>query len=128
MDKDCCDGRYCVLVVDDEPINSMLMKRYLKEMEIDSVVASSSSEVLLEIEKCSFDLVLMDYKLPDKTGIEVTEEIKKRYPQARVCIQTALESEEIQECVDSGFFVGYISKPFRRERFFREVKALLPTN
>lgn len=128
MDKDCSDIRYCVLVVDDEPINSMLMQRYLKEMDIDSVVASTSTEVLIEIEKCDFDLVLMDYKLPDKTGVQVTEEIKRRFPKMRVCIQTALESEEIQACVDSGFFVGYISKPFRRERFFREVKALLPND
>ncbi|QZT35810.1 response regulator [Halosquirtibacter xylanolyticus] len=125
MAQDLGDMNYLVLVVDDEPVNSMLMNKYLQEMGISCVLASSYTEIIESVKNHDFDLILMDYKLPDRTGIEISDELRVNYPDVRICIQTALECEEITERVENGFFAGFISKPFRRERFYREVRAIL---
>ncbi|MDC1106282.1 response regulator [Prolixibacteraceae bacterium] len=125
MTQDIGDMNYMVLVVDDEPVNSMLMKKYLQEMGISCVQAGSYHEVVEAVNTTEFDLILMDYKLPGRTGIEISEELKQSHPDIKICIQTALECEDISERVDNGFFVGYISKPFRRELFYKEIKNSL---
>jgi polar amino acid transport system substrate-binding protein len=72
-----------VLIVDDTPSWQMILSRHLKGFNIAVTVASSGEEALSKLsDEGVFDLILMDWKMPNMDGIEAAKLIKERYSDA----------------------------------------------
>lgn len=85
-----------VLLVDDHTILRDGLRNIL-ELESDIQVvgeAVSGGEVINKIEECTPDVVLMDINLPEMNGVELTEKVKKYYPDAKVLILTMYSHDE----------------------------------
>jgi DNA-binding NarL/FixJ family response regulator len=123
-----------VMVVEDQP---QILKQQLKILneapEIEVVGTALSGEAALELLAASAadprkmpDVILEDLGLPRMTGIEVTREVKKRWPAIEVLIFTIFDEEEkVIEAVKAGAS-GYLLKGATTERILdaiREVKA-----
>jgi CheY-like chemotaxis protein/two-component sensor histidine kinase len=67
-----------VLVVEDNAVNQRLAAALLSKAGYDVRVAGSGAEGLHELERERFDVVLMDVQMPDMTGIETCEAIRRR--------------------------------------------------
>jgi two-component system response regulator NreC len=85
-----------VLLVDDHAVVRTGLHMLLGQEEDIEIVgeAGSGREALDSIEPLRPDLVLMDIGLPDMTGIEVTRQIKQRWPEVAVVALTIHEDEE----------------------------------
>ena len=71
--------RLKLLIIEDDQDQRELMREILEERFGDGTVAGAESKAsALLHELSSFDLILSDYNLPDATGMELLEEIKKR--------------------------------------------------
>ncbi|MCG8317324.1 MAG: response regulator [Pseudomonadales bacterium] len=70
-----------VLVVEDNDINQMVVRNFLKETGIDSVVVANGREAVdcLELQSEKFDAVLMDLQMPVMDGFTATEIIRRHY-------------------------------------------------
>ncbi len=103
-----------ILVVDDNPLNRLLIKKVVSSMGM-SVEEADNGKLALElmnIEK--FDLVLLDIKMPGMDGIEVLEAIrsKQQYKDLPVMMMSAVDDlRTIKKCLNMGA-VDYLSKPF----------------
>lgn len=113
-----------VLVVDDEPINRLIVQELLSEMicvEIDT--ASNGHEAIEMAGKKAYDLILMDIQMPELDGLEATRQIRLMPEYACVPI-IAFSANAIcdarQQCMDAGMS-GYLSKPLDLEIFFPSV-------
>ncbi|MCP4347083.1 MAG: response regulator [Desulfobacterales bacterium] len=116
-----------ILVVDDITNNRELVKGYLEETDF-SVIEADSGETglsILEIEKP--DLILMDLRMPGKTGFEVTEIIKNNdeLKQIPVIALTASAMKSAEERITS-LFDGYLRKPINKKQLLSELKRFLP--
>jgi DNA-binding NarL/FixJ family response regulator len=126
--------RIKVLVVEDQP---QILKQQLKILgespEIDVVGTALSGEAALELlaaneknEKKWPDVILEDLGLPRMSGIEVTREVKRRWPKIEVLIFTIFDEEEkVIEAVKAGAS-GYLLKGATADKLvdaIREVKA-----
>jgi DNA-binding NarL/FixJ family response regulator len=116
-----------VYVVEDQP---KILKNLIKLLggfgEIDIVgKALSGEESLEDIAAKQPDVVLLDLGLPQMSGIEVTREIKKKYPRLEVLIFTIFDEEEkVMEAIQAGAS-GYLLKGMEAEKIveaIREVK------
>lgn len=90
------DNKYKILVVDDEEkIIASVKNLFIDQPEIEITGAISASVALELFEKNShqFALVLMDYKLPDQSGAEVTKAILKMNPYQIVAMYSGDESQ-----------------------------------
>jgi len=77
-----------VLIVDDEAILRESPGDYLKD--IDQVVMAGTGEEALELmEKQDFDILVIDVRLPGKTGLEVLREVKESKPYIKSIVMTA---------------------------------------
>ncbi|NWF88728.1 MAG: sigma-54-dependent Fis family transcriptional regulator [Ignavibacteriaceae bacterium] len=102
---------YTILVIDDEEAQRNLLKGYLDKKGFKVLAASSGEEGINLVSKNLIDIVLSDFKMPDKTGLEVLEEVKKINPEISFVILTAYGTiENAVKAMRLGAF-DYISKP-----------------
>jgi len=85
-----------LLLVDDHAVVRTGLRMLLENEEDIEIVgeAGTGREALSLIEQLHPDLILMDIGLPDMTGIEVTRQVKQKWPDAAVVALTIHEDEE----------------------------------
>ena len=102
-----------VLVVDDDPAASRLLREVLAKEGFQVETAGSGSEALEKAEAILFDVVLSDIRMPDLDGVEVLRGMKHLSPETVVIMMTAFGSIETAiETIKEGAY-DYISKPFK---------------
>jgi two-component system response regulator NreC len=114
-----------LLLVDDHAVVRSGLKMLLSghsEMEIVGE-ADSAAGALQEAERTHPDVILMDIGLPDKTGIEATREIKKKFPDVKIVALTIHEDEEyFFQMLDAGAS-GYVPKRAAPEELLTAIRV-----
>jgi len=114
-----------ILVIDDEESICHLLENILSDQGYIVTTARSGSEALKKIAKEPFDIVITDIRIPDVTGMQILEEVKKSHSQTMVIIMTAFASvETAQEAIRMGAY-DYITKPFEKEELDFAVKRAM---
>ena len=104
-----------VLVVEDDRAMRLLLKESLKNKGYYIEEAVSAEQALEKIKSESFDLVIMDVKLPGISGIDAIGKIKDTDPDTIIIVMTAYGSKDIAlKAIREGAY-DYFSKPFRIE-------------
>ncbi len=106
------DKRYRILAVDDEYVNTQLIKSVLHE-EYDILTALDGHEAIALIKQYKPDLILLDVMMPDLSGFEVCEIIRSdaEYDTIPIIFLTALDSQEGQlQGLELGG-IDYLTKP-----------------
>ena len=103
---------YCILIVDDEPLVSAVLKELFSEHGFEAVVAGSVAEAIARIDAGGVHLVFADKNLPDRSGLEVLKHVKTHHPEVEVVMMTGYGSlESAIQALDVGA-AGYVLKPF----------------
>ena len=101
-----------VLSVDDHPLLREGLAAIIDNQPDMALVAQASSaqEAILQFRKHQPDVTLMDLRLPDKSGVEATIDIRAEFPEARIIMLTTFEGDvEIQRALEAGAR-GYMLK------------------
>lgn len=120
-----------VLLVDDETelrksVSSILIQQ-LPDFEFEMVEASNGREALDAVRATPFDLVVMDVRMPEMTGIEALEKIKEHDPRTFVVIMTAHANlEDAVQAIKFGAY-DYIEKPVQPEKLLTIVRKAVDT-
>jgi DNA-binding NtrC family response regulator len=100
-----------ILIVDDDKSIRYSLKRMLEE-NFSILTAQNGEEALKRLREDSPDLIIMDIKMPGRSGIEVLKEVKSIDPKSLVILMTAFGTTETAiEAMKYGAF-DYILKPF----------------
>lgn len=100
-----------VLIVEDDDANLQYLKELLDETGLKIYAVMNGNDSWEVLENHVINLILMDVRLPDISGIRLTRQIKEKYPRIPVIAQTAYASQDdIKECMEAGCS-EYISKP-----------------
>ena len=103
---------YRVLVADDEKVIRFVIREALEKQGYLVEEASDGEEVILKSRSNSFDLVILDIKMPKMEGLEVLREIRKIDPGIPVVMITAYGNTQIaMEALKEGAY-DYFVKPF----------------
>lgn len=101
-----------ILAVEDEDSNYALLEALLVPAGA-TLLRASTGKIAMELLTSTpkIDLILMDIKLPDTSGYEVTKQVRKVYPELPVIAQTAfVMTGDREKALDAGCN-AYISKP-----------------
>ena len=116
-----------ILIADDEPNQLELMAFNLNRCGFSFIKASNGDEALQLIEEHSPDLVILDWMMPNMSGIEVCRILRSRAETKQIpIIILSARSEDSDKSL--GLDTGaddYISKPFSPKELISRVKALL---
>jgi PAS domain S-box-containing protein len=113
-----------IMVVDDDPINMMLISEVLKRMGFDIIQMQNGREVIEALPHYDPVLIFMDVNMPELDGYTTTRIIRKmQTPHSRIPI-IALTADAMkgdkERCLDAGMN-NYISKPFKLD----EIESVL---
>ncbi|AOH57356.1 response regulator YycF [Peribacillus muralis] len=113
-----------ILVVDDEKPIADILQFNLKKEGYEVFCAYDGNEALKMVEERQPDLILLDIMLPQRDGMEVCREVRKKY-ETPIIMLTAKDSE-IDKVL--GLELGaddYVTKPFSTREIIARVKANL---
>ena len=114
-----------ILIVDDEPIVREALRDWLVDAGYAVTTASTGAEALEITARQDFDLLILDVRLPGKTGIRVLQEIVQVKPQTKTIIITAYASPELRtEAMKLGA-IHYLSKPIAPDQLERRIQEAL---
>jgi len=80
-----------ILIVDDEPDVSAVLKKFFKQSGLNADSYDDPILALKNFKAGSYDLLLLDIKMPEMDGFQLSREIKKMDSKVKVCILTASE-------------------------------------
>src|SRR4051812_35041034 len=112
-----------ILIIDDEAAIRESLETLLDLEGYDLESAENGGEGLARLAARPFDLVLLDFALPDMNGLEVLAEIRDRDPQLAVIMITAYGTvENAVRAVQAGA-TNFIQKPWDNEKLLADVRA-----
>lgn len=114
-----------ILIVDDDRVILELASIILRSGGYSVQTANDGVHVLHLLAEESFDLVLLDFMMPKKDGLEVLREIKDNFPDIAVIIFTGMGSEDVAVRAMKAGAADYIIKPFRNHDLLERTSAVL---
>ncbi len=110
-----------VLLVEDNPVSRLVASRMVAALGAEVTEAESGAQCLARVEAAPYDLVLMDYQLPDLDGCEVTRRLRaleRRLgrPRTPVVALSGEAGDDLDRCMGDEGFDGHLSKPCSRAK------------
>lgn len=117
-----------ILIVEDEKKIANSLKKNFNDEGFNATVCFDGAEALEIISVEKFDLILLDWRLPKITGIDVCKRMRSANDQTPIIILTALTNvtnkiDALNSCADD-----YITKPFSFDEVLARVNALIRRN
>lgn len=114
-----------ILVVDDQPGIRMLLTDILENEGYLVSTANTGKQGLEEINSRSYDLVILDYKLPVIDGSQVLKEIETGGIVLPAILISGLAEDIAKEAEKYSFVKNVLAKPFNVEDISKTVKSIL---
>jgi CheY-like chemotaxis protein/HPt (histidine-containing phosphotransfer) domain-containing protein len=122
-----------VLVVDDNEASLQILKEHLASMNFVPNTVGSGRDAIVELERAAtnpddvpYDLVLMDWKMPEMDGIETSRIIQQSSDLTTVPViimVTAYGREDVMTKADEANLDGFLLKPINRSTLFDSVMS-----
>ncbi|MFC2060237.1 sigma-54-dependent transcriptional regulator, partial [Chloroflexota bacterium] len=117
--------RETILIVDDEEIVRQVIHRKLLTEGYHCLEAANADQALDQLKKNSIELVILDIKMPVKSGAELLPELKAAYPDIEVIMATGItDTDTAVQCMRQGAY-DYITKPINFDEFVLTVERAL---
>lgn len=113
-----------ILVVDDEEKIVEVVKSYLEHSGFEVYVAYNGRKAIEHFEKSAPDLIVLDLMLPDLSGEEICQTIRKKSRVPIIMLTAKVEEEYILNGLDIGAD-DYITKPFSPKQLIARITAVL---
>ena len=128
-DRDCSafQGSESILIVDDNQFHIESLHQMLKDLGYKITLTSSPREALYLIRNRYFDLIILDFKMPEMNGLELYREIIRFKPSQKTLMVTGYaESDQLQEALDLGV-CGFMTKPVKYRELAVTIRKILAT-
>jgi DNA-binding NtrC family response regulator len=119
------DGKFRVLVVDDEAAVLLTYRLILEQQGYEVVACGTSRDAIAAIEKQIFDIVLCDYSLEEQhTGFEVISAARKRKSNMPAALLTGYATKDTADEASS-LGIGIMFKPIEIDEFLATTSNML---
>ena len=115
-----------IFVVEDQPKILKNLMKLLNDSDAVEVIgqAMSGEEALEAIPEAQPEVILLDLGLPQMSGIDVTREVKKKYPKIEILIFTIFDEEDkVMEAIQAGAS-GYLLKGMEAEKIAEAIREV----
>ncbi len=120
-----------VLVADDDALNLRIAARLLKEQGFGGALVNNGERALQLLDQQVFDLMLLDICMPEMSGRETLDLLRKRERQGRrrvpVIMVSGFESRSVVDGLLAAGADGFLVKPLASETLRAEIRRVIKT-
>ncbi|MDP3301618.1 MAG: response regulator [Sulfuricurvum sp.] len=121
-----CNNPFIIVNIDDNDMNLLLIETYLQEIDATFVNFTDPLAAVEYMQKNPFDMLLVDYEMPQMNGIEVTTAAKRIDSDAPIIMLTASEAEDsIQIQALMAGVNDFIKKPINKAILLNRVRNFI---
>lgn len=114
-----------VLFLEDEPTIADVTLEYMKMQDYLVDHVADGNAAIEALNHNHYDIAVLDIMVPEKSGLEVLEYIKKEYPEILTIMLTALADEQTQIKAFNLYADDYVIKPFSPIVLLKRIEAIL---
>ncbi len=115
-----------ILIVEDDRKVAGFLEQGFREEQFEVAVARDGEDALAQALAGRFDLILLDYMLPKRSGPEVAAELRRKGQTLPILMLTARDdAHDIRTALGAGVD-AYVTKPFRFDDLLQRVESMLP--
>jgi len=117
------------MIVDDSSSMRLIIKRTLKQAGYDNVEVTEAvdgDDALSKIEDASPHVVLCDWNMPNKNGIEFLTALRTAGNEVLFGFVTSESTSDMRETAKEAGAQFYITKPFTPEKFGEQLQRVIP--
>jgi DNA-binding response OmpR family regulator len=97
------------LVVEDDKLLNWSLTSSLSKWGFAVHSVFSGGDAIVQIENSGFEVILLDYRLPDLDGLEIARLVREKQPSAAIFLLTAFQLNELP--ANAGLIDSYFNKP-----------------
>ncbi len=116
-----------ILIVDDEPnfarMLSISLRKLGKEFIFD--ISLNGADALEKLKQYRYSLLITDYNMPDMTGLDLADKVRKVSPTTQVVLMTAFGTDMLREKISKAKLDAFIDKPFDLNQIRSVVKNIV---
>jgi CheY-like chemotaxis protein len=116
-------GERVILIIEDDPKFAAVIQGLARELDFESVTASTGEEGLALAERHRPSAILLDVGLPDRSGLSVLDALKHRSTTRHIPVHMMSISDYTQTAMEMGA-VGYAIKPVKRDELTGALRRL----
>jgi two-component system CheB/CheR fusion protein len=111
-----------ILVVEDIPLNQLLMKTLLEDFGFAMDIAGNGKIAIEKLKKSTYDIILMDLQMPEMDGFETTEYIRNKMNLHTpiIALTADVTTVDVEKCKALGMN-DYISKPIDERILYNKI-------
>ena len=114
-----------VLIIDDDTSFLLMIKTFLEKKNYQARGAKSAFDGLNLLSRESFDVIILDFKMPDKNGLEVLKDIRNRNLQTPVILMTSyVDIKTAVHAIKLGAY-DYVTKPINNDELHLLLQRVL---
>jgi signal transduction histidine kinase/CheY-like chemotaxis protein/HPt (histidine-containing phosphotransfer) domain-containing protein len=121
-----------ILAADDEEYNRLLIQTIFNKHDVKLTLTTNGNELLQSMRDNHYDIILMDVRMPEMSGLDATKLIRKMDDKKKttipiIALTAAASEEDVKKCKRAGMN-DYVSKPFKEAVLIDKIKQLLSKN
>ena len=113
-----------ILVVEDDPAISSLIRTTLETQDYQYHTAQSGAGALIEAASYNPDVIILDLGLPDMDGVDIIKKVRSWSNMPIIVVSARTEDQDKVDALDAGAD-DYLTKPFSIEEFLARLRAAL---
>lgn len=122
------ESKYHILVIDDDDRVRELLKQFLNKNDFFVSVSSNTKEAEIQLSKYIFDMLLIDFMMPEENGLEFLQKIRSKGNNTPAIMLTALGDINTKtSCFESGCN-DYLVKPYEPKELVLRIHNILNKN
>jgi len=114
-----------VLVVDDDVAVCQIVRRMLSNEQCKVQTSQSVADALGAIEQKAFDAYVIDFKLPDGSGLDVAERIRTKWGASPIILISGYDPNVVSLRAEKLGISEFLQKPFSRNTICETVKKAI---
>jgi DNA-binding NtrC family response regulator len=114
-----------ILLIDDDEWIRGSLQLFFEAEGCQLIALETAEEGLVALREDTYDIIIVDYKLPGQDGIEFLRQIRKAHSDAIKILITAYKSESVVSKAKKLGIQGFIEKPFTSETILGSLSYLI---
>ncbi len=112
-----------ILIVEDDIVFCKLLTRFLSKNNFEVMDAQNGKDALELMEMNHFEFAILDYRLPDMTGIEILSKLKSKNIDSKIILITRYGDQDVADRAIQEGADAFVSKPINPDELLEVIKG-----